>query len=289
MFIAIPSFALLYLMDEVVVNLAITIKAIGHQWYQSVPLHEGDLSVTKCLKNMVCEASSLPKPMVPSCCCWRYTSLFLMWSDIREIDAQPEMSDNAIEVVNLLAPWLWHTTLDLTADPVTFRNRGSLLATTTVVVAELLGQERTTSCSCSSFYALGMEVLRIGVLGSLVWAHHMFTVGLDVDTRAYFTAATMIIAVPTGIKIFRGLTGIVPANSGLDIALHDTYYVVAPFPFCTSWERFCFLNLQISLWVGLFRYATRIPDIQMLTWMECPLSSSASYISWSWDLSFFVS
>ncbi|GKE41185.1 cytochrome c oxidase subunit 2 [Tanacetum coccineum] len=160
MFIAIPSFALLYLMDEVVVNLAITIKAIGHQWYQSVPLHEGDLSVTKCLKNMVCEASSLPKPMVPSCCCWRYTSLFLMWSDIREIDAQPEMSDNAIEVVNLLAPWLWHTTLDLTADPVTFRNRGSLLATTTVVVAELLGQERTTSCSCSSFYALGMEVLR---------------------------------------------------------------------------------------------------------------------------------
>ncbi|KAI3664443.1 hypothetical protein L1987_89812 [Smallanthus sonchifolius] len=77
-----------------------------------------------------------------------------------------------------------------------------------------------------------------GVPGSLVWAHHMFTVGLDVDTRAYFTAATMIIAVPTGIKIFRGLTGIVPANSGLDIALHDTYYVVAHFHYVLSMEPF---------------------------------------------------
>ncbi|KAI3671174.1 hypothetical protein L2E82_53557 [Cichorium intybus] len=62
MFIAIPSFALLYSMDEVVVNPAITIKAIGHQWYRSAPLHEGDLSATKCLKNMVREASGLPTP-----------------------------------------------------------------------------------------------------------------------------------------------------------------------------------------------------------------------------------
>jgi cytochrome c oxidase subunit 1 len=145
----------------------------------------------------------------------------------------------------------------------------------------IISQVVSTFSKKPIFGYLGMAyaMVSIGFIGFVVWAHHMYTAGLDSDTRAYFVAATLVIAVPTGIKIFSwlatmwggsidfrtpmlfafgfiwlfvvgGVTGVALANSGIDLAFHDTYFVVAHFHYVMAVAALFAMFAGFYYWIG---------------------------------------